>query len=123
VTDAASLGTGPSTGRFRLLVCGGPQFTDRARVFRALDAAHAKKPIDRLLEGSGAAAVTLAGEWAAQHRCIRESCSPIWPGSKSVRRTLDQASASAVLAFPGDDGSGWVELALAAGLKVWRPYG
>lgn len=29
----------------------------------------------------------------------------------------------AVLTFPGEDGSGWVEKAAAAGLNVWRPFG
>lgn len=115
-------------GGFRLLVTGGPAFTDRDKVWKALDAAHARRQVGSVLEGSGAAAVALAGEWARQRGLMREACPRCWQvrdkaTGQPQESTIAERRVHAVVAFPGEDGSGWPEKAERAGVPVWRPYG
>ena len=120
-------------GGFRVLVCGGPDFTDRDAVWRAMDAAHARRQIGTLLQGSVTPAVALAGEWARQRgtqgrAVMREDCPRFWQiRNKGTglpqESTIAERHVHAVLAFPGDDGSLWPDKAAQVGVPVWRPYG
>jgi len=48
----------------RILVCGGRDFTDWKAAFRALDAAHAKRPITCIIHGDARGADRSGKAWA-----------------------------------------------------------
>ena len=50
----------------RLLVCGGRDYNDEARVFDCLDSIHAKWPISVLIHGAARGADSLADKWAKE---------------------------------------------------------
>lgn len=112
-----------------MLVCGGRDYVDGAAVFRALDRAHAKRPITLLIHGAARGADTLAEKWArdrqipyvgvpAEWTRLRKAAGPI-----RNQRMLDEWKPEGVIAFPGNDGtSDMKERADKAGIKIWEPY-
>jgi hypothetical protein len=117
----------------RILVCGGRDYDDRARVFQALDLLAATRGMSMLIHGGARGADSLAGEWAAARR-IPETVYPVHPmdwktlgpraGPLRNQYMLDDSKPDAVVAFPGGRGTAdMIARAEKAGLKVWRPYG
>ena len=110
----------------RVAVCGGREFSDRKRVFEALDTVHEATPIAELMHGDCRGADRLAAEWAGA-RGIPISAYPAdWnnidlPGAKiRVRngrpydatagfrrnlRMLIEGAPQLVIAFPGGPGT------------------
>jgi len=106
---------------FRVLVCGGRDYDDRARVFAELDAL---QPIRMVIHGNARGADTLAGIWC-RHRSVQEvACPAQW--SKFGKRAgpmRNEAmlghSPDLVLAFPGGTGTAdMVRRARRAGVRV-----
>ena len=119
-----------TTPTFRLLVCGGRDYTDEAAAFRALDAADARRRITTVIHGAAPGADTLAGRWAdlRGRECI------LFPAAWKTRgraagpernaRMLAEGEPDGVLALPGGHGTAdMVRKARAAGLPVWLPFG
>jgi hypothetical protein len=95
----------------RLLVCGGRDYTDRLRVWRTLDAMHARDRIVVLIHGNAEGVDTLAKRWAVARRVWHLPFEPNWQthgdlaGPIRNRRMLDQGKPDLVLAFPGGRGT------------------
>lgn len=114
----------------RLLVCGGRDFADRAAAWRALDAAHARRPIGLLIHGGARGADELAGAWADARGVPVHAYPALWkaygPAAGPMRnqRMMETARPDGVLALPGGRGTAdmctWAAL---AGLPIWRPFG
>jgi hypothetical protein len=114
----------------RLLVCGGRDFTDRDRVFVALDRIVAFHPVALLIQGGARGADKLAGEWAARQGIPVEEFPAQWDlygraaGPIRNAQMLRESHPDVVVAFPGKGGTAdMVKRATAAGVPVWRPYG
>ena len=117
----------------RVIVCGGRAYSDRARVFSALDRLHAEKGIDCVIHG---ACPTGADRWAdewAKERGVAVEPHPAdwirlgrWAGPCRNSEMID-AKPDGVVAFPG--GRGTADMVrrteepppIGAGLKVWFP--
>ena len=108
----------------RVIVTGGRDYADRARVFAALDTIHAETPIGCVVQGgargvdehadgwtekSGARSVTLPADWKAHGKAA---------GPMRNQAMID-AGADLVVAFPGGRGTAdCVRRARAAGIRV-----
>jgi predicted Rossmann-fold nucleotide-binding protein len=112
-----------------VIVCGGRNYADRARVFAALDRAHAKRSITLLVHGGAPGADTLAGEWAKARGVWVEVFEANWrelgPKAGPERNArMVAAGAHGCIAFPGGRGTADnVKRCEAAGIPVWRPFG
>lgn len=111
-----------------LVVCGGRDFADRAWLFAALDAAHAKRPISKLVQGccpTGADA--FAAEWAQARGvpCIGFEANWREFGASAGPRRNQQMleyGIDGLAAFPGGRGTAdMVRRARGAGVTVWEP--
>ena len=112
---------------FRLLVCGGRDYTDRAHVFATLDRVHAKKPVALVIHGAARGADTLAGEWAEDRGIEVWRFVASWQkhgnaaGPIRNQAMLATAKPEGVVAFPGGSGTAdMVRRAEAAGVTVMR---
>lgn len=117
----------------RLLVCGGRDYSDRARVFQALDTLMVARQITVLIHGGATGADSLAAAWA-EDRAIATMVFPVNKGEWRLlgnkagplrnERMLRDGRPTAVVALPGGRGTdGMCKLAEAADVPVWRPYG
>lgn len=110
----------------RIAVCGGRNFTDRSRVFEALETIHAATPIEELMHGDCRGADRLAAEWAGRKGIPISEFRADWdnidlPGAK-IRmnrgrpydatagfrrniRMLIEGAPELVIAFPGGPGT------------------
>ncbi|MGZ8317498.1 MAG: DUF2493 domain-containing protein [Telluria sp.] len=114
----------------RMLVCGGRDFEDGIAVFRALDRAHAHRPITLLIEGGAPGADRWGRKWAEANgvpvRTYLADWSAYGKAAGIIRNSLMLAEGQpdGVTAFPGGTGTAdMVAKAKRAGLPVWRPYG
>lgn len=107
-----------------LIICGGRGYKDRARIYSALDAIHAKRGIGKIIEGDCSGVDKIAGEWAKDRGVSLVKCPADWkangksagPIRNSFMLTLKP---DGVVAFPGGDGTAdMVRKAKAAGLTV-----
>jgi hypothetical protein len=96
---------------FRVLVCGGRDYADRARVWAELDRLNAERPIDCLVHGDASGADRLAADWAT-HNCPSRWAFPAeWnrygkrAGPLRNARMLQDAKPDLVVAFPGGRGT------------------
>jgi hypothetical protein len=96
----------------RVIVCGGRDWTDRAFVYRCLDAFHdAVEPIAVLADGDYRGVDHMARDWAAAHGVERVPYPADWTrfgpsaGPLRNRRMLSEFAPDYVLAFPGGDGT------------------
>jgi hypothetical protein len=113
---------------FRLVVCGGRDYTDHAHVFATLDRVHAKRPVSVLIHGAARGADTLAAEWAAGLALEVWAFPARWDqdgrkaaGPKRNQLMLDTAQPHGCVAFPGGSGTAdMVRRAEAAGVTVMR---
>lgn len=108
----------------RVLVCGGRDYTDKARVFAVLDKLHAEAGIDRIIEGGAKGADTWAAQWGGS-RGILETYEADWEnfgtmaGPMRNRVMLTQGRPDLVVAFPGGRGTAdMVKKARRAGVEV-----
>ena len=114
----------------RILVCGGRDYQDWRRVYKALDHLHAQRGITCIIHGAAPGADTLADRWAKERGLRVEPWAAEWKrygnaaGPKRNAEMLAGARPDAVVAFPGGPGTAdMTRRAEAVGLKVWRPYG
>ena len=117
----------------RVLVCGGRKFGQCAgetrALYRAMNAAHAHKPITTLIHGAASGADSLAGAWAASHGEIEIIEFPAdWKshgraaGHIRNAQMLKEGKPEGVIAFPGGPGTAdMTRRARKAGLPVWIP--
>lgn len=96
----------------RVLVCGGRDYADRARVFVVLDKLHAEAGVDLIIEGGARGADSLAREWAMAHHDVASETYPAdWENQGSFagparnQRMLDEGRPDLVIAFPGGKGT------------------
>ena len=114
----------------RFIVCGGRDFDDSRKVFRALDVLRSLHGFDVLVHGAcPTGADAMAARWA-EIKGVRVEVHPAdWErhGRRAgpVRnQAMANAGADGCIAFPGGNGTeDMVRRAIAAGIKVWRPYG
>jgi predicted polyphosphate/ATP-dependent NAD kinase len=111
----------------RVLVTGGRKYANRARVYSALDAVHAKHGISLLIEGGARGADRLARDWAKLRRVPHETCEADWDrygnaaGGIRNSQMLADWKPEAVVAFKGGTGTAdMVAKAERARVPVWR---
>lgn len=108
----------------RVLVCGGRDYTDKARVFAVLDKLNAEVGIDMIIEGGAKGADTWAAQWGGS-RGIVETYHADWENQGSFagparnKRMVDEGKPDLVIAFPGGRGTAdMVRKARRAGVDV-----
>lgn len=108
----------------KILVCGGRTYSDRLHLFETLDALHAKKPIELLINGGANGADSLAADWAASRSvpCHTEYAKWRKYGKEAGprrNRAMLVYEPDLVVAFPGGIGTASMcHLAEKAGVKV-----
>ena len=122
---------------FRLIVCGGRDFTDRQFVFDTLRRIHIKRRIGLLIEGGASSltpdgklvgADTFAWEWAVTWRVPVQTFHADWDslgkaaGPIRNAQMLTEGHANGCLAFKGNRGThDMLGKAYAAGVTVMTP--
>ncbi len=92
-------------------VTGGRHYSNRQRVFEALDALFAARPFDRLVQGGATGADALAAEWARACEVTLETEPADWAsygksaGPRRNRRMLDVWEVDILVAFAGNVGT------------------
>lgn len=114
----------------RLLVTGGRDFADRAKVFATLDRIDKARGIDVLIHGGCRGADTLADEWAKARNVMREPYPvPDWvwvalgdaAGPKRNALMVSMGKPDGAVAFAGGNGTAsCVACCETAGVKVMR---
>jgi len=110
---------------FRLLVCGGRDYSDRDALFSALDRVHDRVGVGCVIHGVARGADSLAGEWATARGIAQEPYPADWSQGRKAgpirnRRMLEEGKPDGVVAFPGGRGTaGMVRLAQDADVQVW----
>ena len=114
------------TGR-KVLVCGGRDFDDRARLFGVLDEMHRDMPIGCIISGNARGADTLGEQWAKQNRVALMQFPANWDvmgnAAGKIRNTwmLDFGKPDCVVATDGGPGTRhMVTQARRAGVEVFR---
>lgn len=113
----------------RVLVTGGRRYADRARLFAVLDAIHAERSIDVVIDGAcPTGADELAHQWAddrgVEHLPFRADWPRYGPAAGPIRneRMVHEGAPDVVVAFPGGRGTrDCVMRARDAGILVWTP--
>jgi hypothetical protein len=134
MADADPFRVGRQDERLRLLVCGGRDYDDRARMFAELDAIHAQRPITLIIQGGQKqrrgddwiGADYLAEQWAEAREipCLRHPAR--WtalgrPAGPIRNREMLHWAPEAVLAAPGGSGtSSMCVVATVAGIWIER---
>jgi predicted polyphosphate/ATP-dependent NAD kinase len=109
----------------RVLVCGGKDYTDRVRIYDALNRLHAEHHFSMLIISDTPGAETLAEEWARDggipiqiYKTDRER----WGSNATAirdERMLKENPLDLVIAFPGGEGTArTVRLARAGAVRV-----
>jgi hypothetical protein len=94
----------------KLLVFGGRDYSDEAKVFAVLDKVHAKRPVTMLIEGGADGADWLGGQWAKSREVPRLIVYARWKtegrsaGPKRNARMIEHKPDGAVQ-FPGGVGT------------------
>ena len=105
-----------------VLVCGGRDFADRAKLCEVLDNLLIEHDIEALVHGGWPGADALASEWARKRGVRQVICTAGWssngsPGTGTVRQMLDMLRRSEdrlVVAFPG----GWGTAIIVGGARA-----
>lgn len=113
--------------RTRVLVCGSRDFTDRALLFRVLDAINEGGTIYCVIHGAARGADRLADEWAALNQLPIYRFHAHWKKHRRAagpirnQNMLEKGQPDLVVAFPGGAGTkDMMRRALAANVKVLR---
>lgn len=110
----------------RLLVCGGRDYADAAKVKWALDSVNAKRPVTMLIEGGALGADRLAQQWAGEMGIHYATVNAHWEkyGKAAGHRrnaAMLTLQPEGVVAFPGGRGTTMmIKLAKEAGITVWE---
>ena len=109
----------------RVLVCGGRDYQDAARVSQVLQIGHEKYKYSAVIEGGAKGADAWAAMWARSHGLPVVTFPADWgrdgkaAGPKRNQRMIDEGKPDMVIAFPGGRGTAdMVRRAKAAGVKV-----
>lgn len=112
----------------RVLVCGGRDYSDKARVYTVLAAYHGgahEQRITTLIEGGAYGADALAKAWAFYASVPVETYEADWENQGSFagparnKRMLEEGRPDLVIAFPGGRGTAdMVRKARRAGVEV-----
>jgi hypothetical protein len=109
----------------RVLVCGGRNYTDTARVFAVLDKLHADAGIDAVIEGGARGADSCSKEWAFRRNVDCMTFEADWENQGSFagparnKRMLEEGKPDLVIAFPGGRGTAdMVRKARRTGVEV-----
>lgn len=109
----------------RVLVCGGRDYRDQARVFAVLDKLHNEAGISCIIQGGAKGADRLASMWADRARVDDELYEADWENQGSFagparnKRMLEEGRPDLVVAFPGGRGTAdMVRKARRAGVEV-----
>lgn len=108
----------------KILVCGGRDYSDWARVDSVLDLIHLETPITHLIHGNARGADRLGGSWARKRAVQEVACSADWDSYRKsaghVRnKRMAELNPDLVVAFPGGTGTAsMVRIAEAAGIPV-----
>jgi hypothetical protein len=107
----------------RVLVCGGRDYDDAARLNAILDRAHWANPIICLIHGAAQGSAALAAKWARDSGVPCSAYPAYWErdgkaaGPLRNQRMLDQGKPHLVIAFPGGNGTAdMIRKAAAAGV-------
>lgn len=109
----------------RVLVCGGRDYADKARVFATLDALHATTPITCIIDGCARGADALGATWAVARNIPQDRFPADWnthgtaAGPIRNAQMLSEGKPDRVVAFPGGTGTAnMIALARKAGVLV-----
>ena len=109
----------------RVLVCGGRNYSDHARVRAVLSKLHDANGIEVLIEGGANGADRLARQWADAFGVSVETYEADWENQGSFAgparntRMLNEGQPDLVVAFPGGRGTAdMVRKACRAGVEV-----
>lgn len=112
----------------RVLVCGGHNFNDTAKVYRELNAIHEKTPITCIIEGGAHGADAIGHMWGMTTEGVSISrFNADWKtygkraGPVRNQQMLDDGQPHLVLAFPSPDSRGtydMIDRAKKAGVEV-----
>jgi hypothetical protein len=109
----------------RVLVCGGRDYADRAKVFATLDAIHAETPITMLIQGGARGADKLGFYWACERKVLGCQFNARWDlygkraGPIRNGEMLTEGKPDLVVAFSGGSGTAnMTSQARAAGVEV-----
>ncbi|MCQ4302205.1 DUF2493 domain-containing protein [Pseudomonas songnenensis] len=111
----------------RIIVCGGRDYADRARVFEVLDNILLTRGISEIIQGEAPGADRWAREWALNRDVKLTRCRAEWEkyGKRAgpVRnRHMLTLKPDGVVAFPGGRGTlDMISAAQEAGVPVYRP--
>lgn len=112
----------------RVLVCGGRDYCDQARIYTALDRLHSERGVALIIEGGARGADRIARSWAQARGIPYKTFDAAWKrlgnaaGPVRNQQMLDEGGPDAVVAFPGGSGTAdMVDRSIRAGLKVWHP--
>jgi len=109
----------------RVIVCGGRDYRNRARIEEVLGLFHKQRPIRHLFHGNASGADTMAATWAKLNNIVGvHACPANWKrdgkaaGPIRNKNMLGQRP-DVVIAFPGGKGTAhMVKIAKAAGVEV-----
>lgn len=109
----------------RVLVCGGRNYDDQARVNAVLDKLHTEAGIDLVIQGGARGADRHAATWCLLARVPGQTFEADWEnqgtfaGPARNRRMLAEGRPDLVIAFPGGRGTAdMVKKARKAGVEV-----
>ncbi|MBY3333777.1 DUF2493 domain-containing protein [Rhizobium laguerreae] len=95
----------------RLVVTGGRDYRDTARIFEALDDLQARRPISVLIEGEADGLDKRAANWAFRRGVAVEKYPALWKllgnsaGSRRNQQMIDEGKPDFGLVFPGGTGT------------------
>lgn len=114
----------------KLLVTGGRNYSNKARVFEVLDWAHETYNITTVIHGAATGADSLASLWCKARNIPEIACPADWKthgraaGPIRNHAMLDNHKPDLVIAFPGGNGTlNMCKIANTAGVKVLRLEG
>lgn len=109
----------------RVLICGGRNYNDTARVFAALDKLHSEAGVSVIIEGGARGADACGKEWSFRRSIPCETFEADWENQGSFAgpmrntRMLNEGKPDLVIAFPGGRGTAdMVKKARRAGVQV-----
>lgn len=110
---------------FKLLVCGGRDYSDREAIWSLLDRAHAKFKLTHLIHGAARGLDVLAGEWARTNGVQEVICPANWDRFQRAagpirNQFMAELEPNALIAFPGGKGTqNMVEQAVRHSITVY----
>lgn len=97
--------------RCAVLVCGGRDYSDKARVYEELDRLHALRPIGTVIHGCARGADAIAARWAFERGISVNPFPADWKthgkkaGPMRNAKMLEEGKPDVVFAFPGGKGT------------------